>query len=214
MENFQIDRTDEEREELVKQWIKDYWLMVVIAILLAVALVFGINYFKKSKIESLSNLAVQNKHIGLLLKKNDISSAKSKVDDLQANNPNSSFSSIATLSLAQKHFVNKDYESAIGQYNWLISTSSDLAMRNIARLRKARAQANANKVKAAIKTLDEVEGVAVVGESYLLKGDIFLENKQFVDAKKAYEKILKIRGVNQYLINQRLEIVKIQQQIQ
>lgn len=214
MEHFEIDRTDEEREELVKQWIKDYWLMLVVAVLAAVAAVYGLNYFKQSKIKARSETAAQTQLVGKALRENKVTEAQTLVAALQSDEKDTTFSALATLSLAQKYFNDKAYDKAIAQYDWLVTQSGDMAMRNLARLRKARAEADGKNIQAAVATLDGMEGNANLAEAFLLKGDILLADKQFAAAKKVYEAIPKDQQVSQNLINQRLELLNIVEQKQ
>ncbi len=212
MEHFELDRTDEEREELVKQWIKDYWLMLVIVVLGAIGAVYALNYFRQAKLDNLNKMAAKTEQVGLALRDNKVDNAKKIVTGLQENNKDTSFSTVATLSLAQKYFSEKKYNEAISQYDWLISQEKDIAMRNLARLRKARVHADAKQIKEAVDTLNSVEGNANLYESYLLKADILLSDKQFDEAEKTYKSILTDKSANNELINQRLELLGIMKQ--
>lgn len=212
MKQIEIDRTDEEREELVKQWIKDYWLMVVIAVLAAVAAVYGINYYKQAKIDALSETATVTQQVGQALRDNQLEQAEKLVLELQSKEQQTTFSALSTLSLAQKYFNDKAYAKAIEQYDWLISRSGDMAMRNLGRLRKARAQANDQQIQAALTTLNGLEGEANLAEANLLKGDILLADNQLAEATKAYQAIPENITINQALVEQRLELINIKQQ--
>lgn len=212
MKQIEIDRTDEEREELVKQWIKDYWLMVVIAVLAAVAAVYGINYYRQSKIDALSETAAVTQQVGQALRDNQLEQAEKLVLELQTKEQQTTFSALSTLSLAQKYFNDKAYAKAIEQYDWLISHAGDMAMRNLGRLRKARAQANDQQIQAAVTTLNSLEGETNLAEANLLKGDILLADNQLAEAEKAYQAIPENTKINQALVEQRLELINIKQQ--
>ncbi len=214
MEHFELDRTDEEREELVKQWIKNNWLMLVVVLMGAIGAVYGLNYYKQAKLDALNTMATKTEQVSQALRENKVSDAQTLVTELQTDEKDTSFSSVATLSLAQQYFHDKQYEKAIQQYDWLIAQSGDVAMRNLARLRKARVQSDAKQPKAAVDTLNGVEGNANLAETYLLKGDILLSDKQFTEAKKAYEGIPKNQQITENVIKQRLELLTIMQQQQ
>lgn len=214
MEHFELDRTDEEREELVKQWIKDYWLWVVGAVLLAVAMVYGLNYYRQSQANAKNESAVKVQQVLSAVDSGKLAQAKTLVTDLQTTDKASSFPVVATFSLAKKYFDAKDYTQAISQYDWVITSASDIAMRDIARLRKARAQANNQQINEAISTLSSIEDSQHLVEANLLKGDLLLADKQYDAAKKAYESIT---GNSQMTISpdrlkQRIELVNIKQQ--
>lgn len=210
--NIEIDRTDEEREELVKQWIRDYWLVAVGAVGLAIAGVYGINYYRQSAINALSESAAQTAQVATDLQANRVAEAEKITAALQSDEKDTSFSAVATLTLAKKLFEDKQFDKAAKQYDWLIANAGDAAMRDIGRLRKARAQADAEKYTQAVETLGGLEGQDSVIEANLLKGDILTAAKQYDAAKTAYESVKGSDAVNPQLIKQRLDLLTIKQQ--
>lgn len=213
MKEIHIDRTDEEREELVKQWISQYWLIIVAAVLLAIGAVYGLNYMKQSKLGALNASATKTSAVNQALADNQLEKAAEQTQTLQSSEQNSSFAAVATLQLAKKYFDDKAYDKAISQYDWLIAQSGDAAMRDVARLRKARAEANAKQVEQALTTLSGLEGNSNSLEAALLKGDILMANRQFDEAKQAYESIQGDESFNPQLIKQRLDLIDIKQQV-
>ncbi|PID64459.1 MAG: hypothetical protein CR977_03775 [Gammaproteobacteria bacterium] len=197
---------------MVKQWIKDYWLVAVGAVGLAIAGVYGINYYRQSQITALSDTAAQTAKVTQDLQANRLAEAETLTASLQNEQKDTSFSVIATLALAKKLFDEKKYTEAVRQYDWLIANAGDLAMRDIGRLRKARAQANAGQHDAAIDTLAGLEGQASLNEATLLKGDILLQAKQYAAAKSTYETLQGNETLNPQLIQQRLDLLNIKQQ--
>lgn len=209
---IELDRTDEEREELVKQWIKDYWLVVVGAVALAIGGLYAFNYYRQSQIEDLSETATATEAVFKSLSQDDVDSATQQVADLQNSDADTTFTAISTLGLGKDLFEADKFSEAATQYNWLIENADDSAMRDIARLRKARADANAQQYAAAIETLNGVENQNYVTESNLLKGDIYAANQQFDEAKKAYESVKEDDAINAQIIQQRLDLLTIKQQ--
>lgn len=210
---IELDRTDEEREELVKQWIKDYWLYVVIVVALTIGIVWGLNRFHQSKINALSKTAVTTEQITNDLQADKLDAASNAVKDLQNTQANTSFSTVSTLALAKKLFDTGKFGEAAQQYQWLIANSGDAPMRDIARLRKARAESNAKQYDNAIMTLGGIESKDYVIEANLLKGDIYMVNQQFDKAKDIYETIQEeSNGLNPEVTQQRLDLLSIKQQ--
>lgn len=213
MQHIEIDRTDEEREELVKQWISDYWLWVVLAVALAIGAVFGINYYKQSQVDALNDLAVQLTTVEQQLAADDSALAAKTVTQLQQTAGQSSFSAIATLRLAKHYFDDKAYQKAAEQYAWLVDNAGDSAMRDIGRLRQARALADAQQGNAAVAVLAAIEDSNNVTEANLLKGDILLSNQQFDKAKAAYQSLQGNTEINAEVIEQRMNLLNIKQQL-
>lgn len=210
--NLELDRTDEEREELVKQWIKDYWLVAVGAVGLAIAGVYGINYYRQSAINALSDSAAQTEQVSKDIQANRLAEAEKVTVALQNEEKNTSFSALATLTLAKKLFEEKKYTEAAKQYEWLVSNAGDVALRDIGRLRQARAQANAEQYTQAVAILGGLEGQDSINEANLLKGDILMAAKDYNAAKQAYEGLKNNDTINTQLIQQRLDLLNIKQQ--
>lgn len=214
MKEIEIDRTDEEREELVKQWIGDYWLVIVAAVVLAIVALYGLDYYKQSKRDALDVSALQLQTVNQAVSDNQLAEAEEQTRILQTDEKESSFASLASLALAKKYFDDKAYDKAIEQYDWLISNAGDVAMRDVARLRKARVQANNNQSTEALSTLSSLEGVTSSIEVALLKGDILLADEQFDAAIAAYETVMKSDdSISVQLIQQRIDLVEIKKQM-
>ncbi len=210
MEKFEIDRTEEEREELVKQWIKDYWLIIVFTVVIAIAAVYGLKYYKQSKINELSQLATETQLITRRINENETSDVENKLMALQQQDKGS-FAVLATLDVAKALFDEKKYIEASKKYEWVTQHAQDTSIKDVARLRQARALANNGDIKQAIVILDGIENTGFMPESLLLKGDLLLFNKQFDAAKKAYQSLPE--GNNQ-LVEQRINLIDIKKQVQ
>lgn len=213
MAEIHIDRTDEEREELVKQWISNYWLVIVGAILLAIGGVYGLDYLKQSKKNALERAAVEVRAVEKALSENQLAEALEKATALQNKEKDTTFSVLATLALAKKYFDDSAYDQAIAQYDWLVVNAGDMAVRDVARLRKSRAETNTGKYTQALSTLSMLEGSVNGLEANLLKGDILLADQQYDAAKKAYLSIKSEASINNQLIQQRLDLIDIKQQV-
>ncbi|PIE46368.1 MAG: hypothetical protein CSA44_00190 [Gammaproteobacteria bacterium] len=214
MHGIEIDRTDEEREELVKKWISDYWLTIVVIVLLAMGALYGLKYYRQSKQDALHAAGAELVAVEKALSTKQLKTAVTKTTMLQQTEKDSSFPVVASLSLAQRYYQEKNYNAAIEQYDWLIQNAGDSAIRDIARLRKARAQADANEINQAVSTLSTVEGQRFTTEGNLLKGDILLADGQFEAAKQAYETLKSAAALDPNILQQRLDLIQIKQQSQ
>ncbi len=177
-------------------------------------MVYGLNYYRQSLADAKNEAAVKVEQVLTEIKLGKLDQAEKLVIDLQNDNQGSSFPVVATLALAKQYFNTKDYNKAIIQYNWLIDSVNNTDIKDIARLRKARAQVNNQQIDEALTTISSVENRANLAEAILLKGDILLSNKQYDKAKEAYASVEKNSETNisAETLKQRIELVNIKQQ--
>lgn len=210
MERIEIDRTDEERADLVKEFIRDYWLTAALVIGGSIAAVGGINYYKSSKITARNESAQLAEKAFKLDDKADLAAAETAVKDLQDADPTSGYATLASLSLAKAQFEKGEFDKAVATYDSVINNHDFAEFRDVAKMRKARVQVAAKQSKQALETLKSVETDAHRGDATLLSGDIHLAAKEFDDALALYEKGLE-KAENKRLFEQRVTLVKIKQ---
>ncbi len=209
---IELDRTDEEREELVKQWIKDNWLSTVGVIALAIGIVYGVDYYRQSQEQQLSANAAQTEQIMQALKADKLDIANKQLAILQENEKNTSFSSVATLATGKKLFELGKYEEAVQQYEWLINNIDDIAMRDVARLRKARAEANLKQYQQAISTLNGLEGDKNLAEASILRADILTADNKIDEALQELEELKASGYENIPMLEQHINLLTIKKQ--
>ncbi len=208
MEHIQLDRTEEEQVEVVKQWIAGHWLTITVAVVASIGIVYGLNYYKSAKIKKQNISAVK---FNDLVKNIDSGKAELSIktlDELKAKDSNSSYSSVGSLKLAKSFFEKKEYENAIKEYDWIFNNAKDSSMKSIAVLRKARALSELNKPSEAISELAKINDSSFTKEATLLKGDILLSENKFDEAVKVYESMID-DDKNSSLFEQRVAIAKL-----
>lgn len=206
MLNIEIDRTEQEREELLKAGIKRYWKLAAAGFLAIVVIVYATHSYRRSHLQSLSEAAARTQIVKHALSVNRLEEAEKATALLQKENKDESFALLATLSLAKYYFDKQDYEKAAQQYQWIIKNSSDAVTRDLARLRQARVFADNQKAKDAISLLNGLESTTESLEATLLKADILLQDKQFDTAESAYN-TLKDKGINPTILDERLNLL-------
>jgi|GEM_PF-5166025 len=211
--DIKLDRTDAEIEEQVKDWLKKYAMLMIMVLVLAIGLVFGINYYRQSQKDERYRMASQVTAIKKAIAAKQWDAALQMTQSLQQRSKDSSFSVVASLLLGKQYFEEKKYSQALAQYQWVIDNAEHAAMRDVARLRAVRTLANDNKTQAAQDMLSTLEGESSVVEGNLLKGDILLAAKQFDAAEKVYESIQNSAGVNADVIKERIDLARIKAQL-
>ncbi len=202
-----LDITEEENVERVKKWISEYWITILLAVMLAVGSLWGFDYYKKSKLEKVNLQAVKLDSLRTFITENKLDDAEKKILEIQADKE-SSFATIAGLELAKAYFINKNYEKSLKQYEWLAANAPDIAIKDIANLRKARVLIAQKQYDKAITTLKGLLTKDFNLEANLLKGDVLLAQGKNEEAIKAYESTSKDKNYTPIVL-QRIQLAGI-----
>lgn len=203
-----LDRTDEERVELIKAWINQYWKTAALAIIGAIAVIYGLDYYKKSIASEESKYANMADTVINSENNDDLSILK----QLQSENPTSSYAALATLEVAKRFYDAKKYDEASSQYQWIIDAAPDSAMQDLARVRNARVLSMNNQTDKAVALLNSVQAENYKNEVVVLTGDILLADNQYDEAMVAYERGLSDETLKAFL-QQRIDLAKLKKQL-
>ena len=181
------NKTDDEQAEDIKKWWKENGLSVAAGIALAIAALFGWEYWQKHQItqaESASTLYSEAQTA------TDDTIATLKTQELQDGYATSPYAALASLETAKKHAEKGEYEPAAAALNWVIANTKDVDLKNVASVRLARVQASAGKYEEALKLASRTYGASYESVLEEIKGDIYSAQNKIEDARKAYERAI------------------------
>ncbi len=181
------NKTDDEQAEDIKKWWKENGLSVAAGIALAIAALFGWEYWQKHQItqaESASTLYSEAQTA------TDDTIATLKTQELQDGYTTSPYAALASLEIAKKHAEKGEYERAAAALNWVMANTKDIDLKNIASVRLARVQASAGKYEEALKLASQTYGASYESVLEEIKGDIYSAQNKIEEARKAYERAI------------------------
>lgn len=181
------NKTDDEQAEDIKKWWKENGLSVAAGIALAIAALFGWEYWQKHQItqaESASTLYSEAQTA------TDDTIATLKTQELQDGYTTSPYAALASLEIAKKHAEKGEYERAAAALNWVMANTKDIDLKNVASVRLARVQASAGKYEEALKLASQTYGASYESVLEEIKGDIYSAQNKIEDARKAYERAI------------------------
>ena len=196
-------KTDEEKAEELKAWWKENGTSVIAGVALAVAALFGWEYWQKHQIttaESASALYSESRNAE---KPEDAARMLQQLRDEYSSTP---YAAMAGLQSAKNHAEAGAYQKSADALQWVIDNSSEAEYQDVARLRLARVLVTMEQPDKAL-TLAEQEYPESF-ESLLeeIKGDIFVAQKKTDEARKAYERaILTNQGGSTEFIQMKLD---------
>ncbi|MFI0397464.1 MAG: YfgM family protein [Thiolinea sp.] len=181
------NKTDDEQAEDIKKWWKENGLSVAAGIALAIAALFGWEYWQKHQItqaESASTLYSEAQTA------TDDTIATLKTQELQDSYTQSPYAALASLEIAKKHAEKGEYEPAAAALNWVMANTKDVDLKNVASVRLARVQASAGKYEEALKLASQTYGASYESVLEEIKGDIYSAQNKIEEARKAYERAI------------------------
>lgn len=181
------NKTDDEQAEDIKKWWKENGLSVAAGIALAIAALFGWEYWQKHQItqaESASTLYSEAQTA------TDDTIATLKTQELQDSYTQSPYAALASLEIAKKHAEKGEYERAAAALNWVMANTKDIDLKNVASVRLARVQASAGKYEEALKLASQTYGASYESVLEEIKGDIYSAQNKIEEARKAYERAI------------------------
>lgn len=196
-------KTDEEKAEELKAWWKENGTSVVAGIALAVAALFGWEYWQKYQVdnaEAASTLYSQ----GRTAETPDV--AAQQLQRVREEYGSTPYASMASLQTAKVHAEAGQYPEAAAALQWVIDNSSETEYQEVARLRLARVLIAQEKFTEAESLTAQAYPPAYESLLEELRGDIFAGQKKADEARKAYERaILTNSGGSSEFIQMKLD---------
>lgn len=183
--------TEQEQVELLKKWLKEYGLVILVSVLLALAILFGWRTWQERQMKiSLRASALYDEMI-IHQAQNNKTLTLNAARKLFRKYKNTLYGEFAALSLAKEAIRTSDFKKAEEYMEWVIKKGQNASLRQIARLRLARLLIAEKKLPFALKALRNVEDKSFKGMIEEIKGDAYLALKEPEKAREAYGQALK-----------------------
>ena len=197
-------KTDEEKAEELKAWWKENGNSVLAGVAIAIAALFGWDYWKKDQLqtaEAASTLYTQSQQAS-----EDATVADQLLQDLQTDYSSTPYAAMASLQLAKQQAEAGEYQKAADALQWVVDNSSVVEYQQVAKIRLARvltAMAQYDKAQSIISESFSDAYESLVEE---IRGDIFAAQNKSEEARKAYERaILTNQGGSSDFIQMKLD---------
>lgn len=182
--------TEQEQIELLKNWVKQYSLVILAGVLAASLAIFGWRAWQDRQYRILSHASAIYDEMLTMRAQNNAEATLVQAQKLFDHYPKTVYGQFAALMLGRDAIGKKDYTNAETHFNWVIQHSDVTALRQIARLRLARVQLEEKKPEASMKTLATVENKSFSGLINEERGDALYSMNKTKEARDAYEQAL------------------------
>jgi len=187
--------TDDEQLEHVKRLTAEYGPWMLGAVVLGLAVVFGLRYYEGYQNERAMQAASRFTSMASALQHDDRVQARQIADGLIKDFPNSPYADQARMTLARLAVDDGQDANAIPPLTQVMESSKDTELRHIARLRLARVLIDQGKPDDALQTLSDEPG-AFAASYHEVRGDAYFAKKDLQRASTEYKAALGESGAN------------------
>lgn len=179
-----------EQGEVVRKWLRDNAVSMVVGVVLGLALIFGWQQWKAHKARSLVEAAAQHGAYTEALEAGRDADAEKIAAALRENHPDSPSAVFVAMRQAEIASAKQDLETASESLQWAAQHADSVEIRTLANLNLARlhlAEGEADEALALVNAAPQDAYPALLGE---LRGDALASLGQHDAARTAYETAL------------------------
>lgn len=182
--------TEQEQIEILKNWIKQYSLVILAGVVIAIVGISGWRYWQQRQARIISHASAVYDEMLTTRAQNDKNATLVQAEKLFKKYPQTPYGQMAAFMLARDAILKKNYPVAEKHLQWVLDNSDSTSFRQIARIRLARLMIAEKKPEDALNLLKKVEDKSFNGLTEETKGDAYVILKNIVLARKAYQQAL------------------------
>jgi predicted negative regulator of RcsB-dependent stress response len=182
--------TEQEQVELLKNWIKQYSIVIILGIAIASAGIFGWRYYQQRQSKTFDHASLIYDQMLTMRSQNDPDKTLAQAKRLANRYPQTSYGQFAALMVARDAISKNDVATAESELRSVIKHTDIPSLRQVARLRLARLLLAKNTPEAALKELTKIDDATFDGLIQEIQGDAYLALKDTAKARLAYGEAL------------------------
>ncbi len=184
------DLDEHEQGELVRKWLRENSMAIVVGVALGLAALFGWRYWQSYQIGQQAEAALQFGAITKAVEAEKISDADVIAAAMQQNFPKSTYSVLAALGVAERAVAKNDLDAADKALAWAEGHVEAAELKQLIALRQARVTLARGKADDALKHLDAMVKGNYPGLVADLRGDALYKLDRADEARAAYQDAL------------------------
>lgn len=182
--------TEQEQIELLKNWIKQYSLVILAGVVLAIIAMTAWRYWDQRQSNILTHASSVYDEMLTMRAQNEPAEVVVQGKKLFSHYPKTIYGQMAALMLSRSAAVKTDYAAAEKHLEWVMKKSNIDAIRQIARLRLARVKLADNKPDETIRLLEKIDDNSFLGLIDEVRGDAYLAMNNHDKARESYHRAL------------------------
>lgn len=182
--------TEQEQIELLKNWIKQYSLVILAGVVIAVLAMTGWRYWQQRQIKLYSHASAVYDEMLTMRAQNNLTATLVQADKLFTHYSHTTYSLMAALMLARDSAINGNYPEAEKNLLWVLKNSRIASFRQIARVRLARLYIAEQHPEMSLRMLDVIDDANFNGLIDEVKGDAYLAMNKVSQARASYKQAI------------------------
>ena len=182
--------SEKEQIEQMRSWWSEYGGYVILGVAAGALLLFGINYYKSSKLAAQLEASTLYESLTNHIVDGDLDDAEVIADQLGTTFTDTIYAAQAKLAMARLYMDKNRDQDAVDILNELLDSASGEELKNIARLRLARILLYQDKPQDVIDLLAEQDTPAFAATYAEILGDAYHALGRIADAQEAYQQVL------------------------
>lgn len=193
MEFFKLNEylTEQEQIEILKKWLKQYSVVIISGIVVAILLVTGWRFWQQREMKNLSHASLIYDEMLSMRAQNNSSATLAQAQKILSHHPRTIYGQMSAFMIARDATVKGDFKTAKEKLNWVISNCKVQALCQVSRLRLARIYLAENNPSETLKLLATVDDKTFNGLIAELNGDAYLALQNHDQARAHYLQALK-----------------------
>ncbi len=178
---------DYEQEQLVKEWLKNNALTMILGVALGIGGLYGYGYWQDGQARKAQQGAVEYQQIAQVLERQEFEEAEKMLGNYEKQYGTNLFALKARMQLASEFLNAEKLAQAKAQYQMIVASKPEKSIAEMARLRLARLMISMGELDEATEELSSVQSVAYKTMVEEIRGDIFVAQGDLSQAKDAYQ---------------------------
>jgi len=195
--------SEKEQIEQIRSWWSEYGGYVIVGIAAGALLLFGVNYYKSSKLKEQLEASALYESLTTHVVEGNVEKAEVVADQLGTTFADTTYSAQAKLAIARLYMDNNRDQDATDALTRLLDGAASEELKQVARLRLARILLYQDKPQAVVDLLDGQDTPAFAAAYGEALGDAYHALGRIADAQAAYQAVL-LDPLSQGTVDQQL----------
>lgn len=183
-------KSEKEQLEEFRAWWGEYYIVVIVGVLIAIGGIVGLNYYNKSTLATQLAASALFESLAEHVSKGDLSAAESVASDLVSDYASTPYAALSRLAMARLYMDTNRDQDAADMLSELLAMRGNEELRNVARLRLARVWLYQDKAQEVVDLLADADAAAFTGLYGEALGDAYAALGDAENAAAAYRRAL------------------------